>query len=314
MEFYKYQPLWGLLKQVGNRSFFGNKEQFFAHYAETAELSNNPFAYRRGLLEDLWERIERPYYNLYPAIVPMLLGLRLDIPCSSLKDISIQPIEVRLPVDLDSSLKNTSTHSIEGNSTGLVWPEGRIKSLLMGIQPVPESVDSEMLVPGLVIAFDIGEVDEHNHPILSFKFFPLREDMTIEEAVNLLPPHQSFDVGVPIPQETMTAVVKLCACIALIDSDSDIIAPDILVADKAKWEGASEAARLALLEKAKRRGKNGWNIGSEIQYAPHYRRPHPALVHVGKGRMLTRIVMRKGSVVHRGKLISIPTGFDTEQE
>ena len=302
MEFYKYQPLWCLLKQVGNRSFFGNKEQFFAHYSETAELSNNPFAYRRGLLEDLWERIERPYYNLYPAIVPMLLGLRLDIPCSSLKDISIQPIEVRLPKDLTAL-----------EAPGLVWAEGRIKSLLMGIQPVPESVDSEMLVPGLVIAFDIGEVDEHNHPILSFKFFPLREDMTIEEATSLLPPHQSFDVGIPIPQETMTALVKLCACIALIDSDSDIIAPDILVADKAKWEGASEAARLALLEKAKRRGKNGWNIGSEIQYAPHYRRPHPALVRVGKGRMLTRIVMRKGSVVHRGKLISIPTGFDTEE-
>jgi len=302
MDFYKYQPLWSLLKQVGSRELFGTKEQFFEHYTRTAELSQNAFAFRRAMLEERWEQMERPYYNLYPAIIPMLLNLRLDIPCSSLKDISVQPIEVRLPETLEAL-----------ETPGLVWPEGQIRSLIMGIQPVPESVDSEYLTPGLVIAFDIGEVDEHGHPILSFKFFPLREDMTIEEVVNLLPPHQSFDVGVPIPQETVTALVKLCACIALIDRDSDIIAPDILVADKAKWEGASEAARLALLEKAKRRGKNGWNIGSEIQYTPHYRRPHPALVRVGKGRMLTRIVMRKGSVVHRGKLTSIPTGFDAEE-
>jgi hypothetical protein len=302
MEFHKYQPLWGLLKQVGHRSFFDNKEQFFEQYIQTAENSGNAFAFRRGLLEDRWEQMERPYYNLYPAIVPMLLKLRLDIPCSSLRDISVQPIEVRLPKDLTTL-----------DAPGLVWPEGRIKSLLMGLQPVPENVDAEDLTVGLVIAFDIGEVDEFGHPILSFKFFPLREDMTIEDAASLLPPHQSLDVGVQIPQEVMTAVVKLCACIALIDRDSDIIAPDILVADKAKWDEASEAARLAILEKAKKRGKNGWNIGSEIEYAPHYRRPHPALVRVGKGRMLTRIVMRKGAVVHRGKLTSIPTGFDTDE-
>lgn len=302
MKFYSHQPLWSLLKKVGDRAFFSNKEQFYEHYKDAAELSQNAFAFRRAMLEQRWEWIERPYYNLYPAIVPMLLNLRLDIPCSSLKDISIQPIEVRLPETLGAL-----------EAPGLVWPEGRIRSLLIGIQPVPESADAEYLVPGLVIAFDIGEVDEHGHPILSFKFFPLREDMTIEEAANLLPPHQSFDVGIPIPQETVTALVKLCACVALIDRDSDIIAPDILVADKAKWEGASEVARLALLEKAKRRGKNGWNIGSEIEYAPHYRRPHPALVRVGKGRMLTRIVMRKGAVVHRGKLTSIPTGFSAEE-
>lgn len=299
MEFYKHQSLWTIFKQSGQRHSFKTKDDLLNWYAQSAERANNAFGFRRALLESSWERMERPYYNLYPAIIPMLLKLRLDIPCSSLKDISIQPIEVRLPEALEAP--------------GLVWPQGRIKSLIMGIQHVVESVDSEYLTPGLVIAFDIGEVGSNGYPILSLKFFPLRDDMTIEEAANLLPPHQSFDEGVPIPQETVIALVKLCACIALIDRDSDIITPDILVADKAKWDGASEAARLALLDKAKRRGKYGWNIGSGIEYTPHYRRPHPALVRVGKGRMLSRIVMRKGSVVHRGKLTSIPTGFDAEE-
>ena len=298
MEFYKYQPLWGLLKQVNCRELFSDKDHFFDSYIDGAERSGNSFAFRRGLLEKLWEEQDRPYYNLYPAIVPMLLGLRLDIPCSTLRDISVQPIEVRLPEGLEAP--------------GLVWPEGRIKSLIMGLQPVPECVNAEHLVTGLVIAFDIGEVDEHGHQILSFKFFPLRDDLTIEQATNLLPAHESFDVGVPIPQETMSALVRLCACIALIDQDSDVISPDILKKDRDKWAGASDLQRQEMLNKAKSRGKNGWNLGASIEYAPHYRRPHPALVRVGKGRKLTRIVMRKGSVVHRNKLTEIPSGFQVE--
>lgn len=300
MNFYKYQSLWSLLKQVQCRSFFESKEQFFDNYIQGAEGSDNAFMFRRGLLEKIWEDIDRPYYNLYPAVIPMLLNLRLDIPCSTLLDISVQPIEIRLPEKLDAP--------------GLVWPEGKVKSLLIGLQPVPESVDAEMLTTGLVIAFDIGELDEAGYPILAFKFFPLREDMTIEDAANLLPAHDSFNVGVSIPQEVMTTVVRLCACVALIDSDSDIIAPDILNKDKDKWGEATEAQKAIMLNRAKDRGKNGWDIGSSIEHCPHYRRPHPALVRVGKGRKLTRIVMRKGSVVHRNKIISIPTGFSEELE
>jgi hypothetical protein len=298
MNFYRYQTLWSLLKKIGHRGAFSSKEQFFDHYMHTAEMSGDCFAFRRAALEKSWEELQCPYYHLYPAIVPMLLRLNLDIPCSVLKSISVQPIEVRLPNTLEAP--------------GLVWPGGRVQSLLMGLQPVPVSADAEDLTLGLVIAFDVGELDQDGHSILSFKFFPLRDDMSIEEACSLLPAHESLDIGVPIPQDTMVAVVKLCACIALIDQNSDIIAPDVRIVDKAKWGGASEDTRLAMVEAAKRRGKYGWNIGADIECIPHYRRPHPALVRVGKGRMLSRIVMRKGSVVHKSKLTTIPTGFNGE--
>lgn len=300
MEFYKYQSLWSLLKQLNCRSSFASKEDFFIKYIETSEASGNAFAFRRALLERLWDDMDHPYYNVYPAIIPMLLNLRLDIPCAVLRDISVQPIEIRLPEGLDTP--------------GLVWPEGRIKSLVIGLQPVPKSTEAEHLVTGMVIVFDIGEVDNEGHPILSFKFFPLRDDMTIEEATNILPPHESFDEGIPIPQEVISTLVRLCACIALIDQDSNIIAPDILKRDKDKWDGASETQRLEIVNRAKNRGKNGWNIGASIEYAPHYRRPHPALVRVGKGRTLTRIVMRKGSVVHRNKITEVPSGYESNSD
>lgn len=300
MEFHKHDPLWTLLKKAQIRDVFANKIDFFEHYIKSADLCGDAFSFRRGIMERDWDKLGHPYYNVYPAILPMLLSLRLDISCSTLQSITIQPIEVRLPLKLDVP--------------GLCWQHGRIKSLLMGIQPVPKAENADELVDGLVIAFDIGELDAIGHPILAFKFFPLRDDMTIEEASNLLPAHESLGTGVQIPHETMLAAVRLCACIALIDSDSDIITPDILNRDKDKWDSASEAKREEMTKRARSRGKLGWDIGASVEYAPHYRRPHPALVRVGKGRTLSRIVMRKGSVVHRGKLTSIPSGFSVEDD
>ncbi len=61
--------------------------------------------------------------------------------------------------------------------------------------------------------------------------------------------------------------------------------------------------------RARRRGKLGWNVGQRIEVMPHYRRPHPALVWTGHGRTVPRIVLRKGSVVHRDVLARVPTGF-----
>lgn len=298
MIFNKHQDLWGLLKKTNTRNLFESKESFFEVYLEGAEANGNAFAFRRGLLEQQWEKLNRPYYNVFPAILPMLMKLKLDISCEALRNISIQPIEVRLPQDLKNS--------------PLSWDNGAVKSLLFGLQLMPSEVKSNELIEGLCICFDVGEKDQLGHPVMTFKFFPLRPDLTVDKAAELLPAHESLKIGLEIPDSIINSVVRLCACIALIDSDSDIITPDILVKDKPRWESASSTDRERMIATARRRGKVGWDIGASIEHAPHYRRPHPALVRVGKGRTLTRIVMRKGSVVHRGKLTSIPSGFDME--
>ena len=64
-----------------------------------------------------------------------------------------------------------------------------------------------------------------------------------------------------------------------------------------------------VLEKAQRRGKIGWTVGRRIQVAPHYRRPHMALVWIGRGRAVPRVVPRRASVVHRKLGENVPSGF-----
>ena len=48
------------------------------------------------------------------------------------------------------------------------------------------------------------------------------------------------------------------------------------------------------VDKAHRRGKVGWNVGRHIEVAPHYRRPHMALVWTGTGRAVPKIVPTAG--------------------
>ncbi|TVS21014.1 MAG: hypothetical protein EA424_01040, partial [Planctomycetaceae bacterium] len=63
------------------------------------------------------------------------------------------------------------------------------------------------------------------------------------------------------------------------------------------------------VDKAHRRGKIGWNVGRRIEVAPHYQRPHMALVWTGLDRAVPRVASSRGSVVHRELVEKVPSGF-----
>lgn len=310
MEFYKYTEQWTAFKRMSrheimNRELAGlikSREDWWDFQEKLSEASHDPFTFRTVHLERQWVKKQRPYYHCYPAILPMLLKLDLDIQCSLVKNIAIEPLELRLPKG-----------GLDGTFT---WAHGKhqIQTILFGIQDVPIADGSDIMGKGLVIAFDIGETDPTGYPIYSMKFFPLRENMTVNEACRLFPDHYSAIEGTVIPHDVILNVIKLCCCIALIEHDSELLEPDILVDDKSRWLEADLDERLRLMARAQKRGKNGWNLGASIECIPHYRRPHPALVRYGKGRSLARIVIRRGSVVHKKVVKEIPTGFEGAQE
>jgi len=86
--------------------------------------------------------------------------------------------------------------------------------------------------------------------------------------------------------------------------------PDVLSKDRAKF---ADTGAQKYIDKAHRRGKIGWNVGRQIEVAPHYRRPHMTLVWTGPGRAVPRVVPRRGSVVHREVVERVPSGFGGEQ-
>jgi hypothetical protein len=116
----------------------------------------------------------------------------------------------------------------------------------------------------------------------------------------------SADMGVQIPETLIDDCVRLCCSLCLLENDPSVIEPDVLTKDRDKFEASGDER---YVDKAHRRGKIGWNVGRRIEVAPHYRRPHMALVWTGHGRTVPKIVPRRGSVVHRELVEKVPSGF-----
>lgn len=106
---------------------------------------------------------------------------------------------------------------------------------------------------------------------------------------------------------------RLLYGIALMAADPSIVEPAVLAADERRAEEARAAGDQAtldrLVDKARRRGKNEWNVGRRLEVDPHYRRPHLGLRWTGEGGKIPRIVPVKGAIVHRQRMTAVPTGY-----
>ena len=221
--------------------------------------------------------------------------------------------------------------------------EVSVKTIFMSFQPVNlKSIKDrkDQLTYGLTIGIDIGEDLELNGetqpggmgltytlrpqkdvrlPTYLINCFPLNEQ-SLEDSINLLPAHSSAKEGIQVPLQTIKDCVRLCLTIRLIKDEPELIQPDVLAADRAKYDALAAgdtALGMRLVQKAIQRGKYGYRVGhlyENKETIPHVRRPHPALVWTGEGRKIPRIVLRRGSVVHRDKVSQIPSGYLDKQK
>jgi hypothetical protein len=115
--------------------------------------------------------------------------------------------------------------------------------------------------------------------------------------------HQAF-------VDAVRQISRICVTCHLLADDPSIITPDVLSKDRDRYESETdEAWKQRAVDRARRRGIVGWNIGADYEVCPHYRRPHFGLRHTGKGKTVPRIVPIKGAVVHRSRLTEVPTGY-----
>jgi hypothetical protein len=238
----------------------------------------------------MWEKDRRPFYSVWPAIAPMLLRLSLDVDTSLIKP-PMPAFLIRFPE----------------SKSPLCWGDWHVHSMLVG----PTSLHKgNQIFDGFVLWVDTGEQDTAPDgtlfPVRSYINLPMKRGMTLEESLKALPYAPSAYEGVVMPDEIRTGCARLACTICLLENDPELIEPDVLAKDRDKYEITRDPK---YVERAKRRGKVGWNIGKGIEVIPHVRRPHPALMHTGHGRTVPRIVLRKGSVIHREIVTHVPTGF-----
>ena len=264
-----------------------------------------------------WAADGRPYYLVYPSLIPMLTRLNLDqVDCSS----------IRLPHGLTSLLVRFPVgHELMGTAK-TIWMAERVFE-------TPEIQDADFTAcRSLVIGIDNGDVRD-GHTVFHVHEFPLTVGLTANDLTTSLgtigdtarqmdscADEHAPPVGYP-KADTELALngdhklghhfLRLACTLCLIGDDPSILEPEVLAKDQHRVD---EANVQQLVEKAQRRGNFGWALGRAIETIPHYRRPHPALVWTGVGRTTPKVIMRKGSVVHREVVAAVPTGYGREHD
>jgi len=227
-----------------------------------------------------WYRLKKPYYSVYPSIIPLLTKVKLDIPTKSI----VSPLPfllIRMPVE-----------------NNLLTP---VKTILIG--NVTIGMERKNAIQNIFISIHTTE-DQYLTTV-----WENTEDITVEEVLQDIPDNcrgtKPSDVLVRIIPDVLKLICSLC----LLDNDPSIMEPDVLDKDKGRYEWGDDAEKKFLEERAKRRGKVGWNVGRKIEMIPHYRRPHFGWRWTGNGRTIPKIVRIKGSIVHRELVSKIPTGY-----
>jgi hypothetical protein len=291
MDFHTYTTMRDWTRRVSPEDRFAQDiDQFYKRAMDDAVKVRSAQFFAQLINERDWEKARRPYYNLWPSIIPMLTRLDLDLD-SELIRLPLPALCVRFPKD---SAKNPLKFDWKGN-------EVSVRCIMMGDMNQGE---------GISVLIDVGElVDEIGVPVYSYRNFPRKPGLTVQQSVASLGRNVFADLGIQVPDSLVKDCVRLCCSLCLLENDPEIISPDVLADDRAKYEATGDQK---FVDKAQRRGKVGWDVGKHIEVIPHYRRPHMTLVWTGHGRVTPRVVPRRGSVVHREAVEKLPSGFGGE--
>ena len=232
-------------------------------YAESLKSEKSDYeysildSYRKQLDgEYQWELANRPYYTVYPAIIPLLLRVRMDKVDSTALKLPIAPLCLRFS-------KSQRTLLIKETNKG----DRSVRSILAFYSNYQYHGKT---LPGVSLFVDCGET-EKSIPILCFQNIPQKQGMSLEEAFEFLPYDPNAFTNIELAKSLHDCLRLLCT-ICLLDQDESVIEPEVLTADQDKFKATKDRK---FIEKAYKRGKVGWSIGKHIDVVPHVRSASP---------------------------------------
>lgn len=223
---------------------------FYLKITESAANIASPDDYvylTRTVQEGLWYLKSRPFYKVWPGIIPCLTKTRLDITLSDLK--------------------------LEKNAFAAFLPAGQ-GSVLVTTNEQPTLAITVQRTDGYAATATVHDAAK-----------------PLEKAIMQ---HPEF-----------TPMLRVAIAIIMLDNDPAIIDREVLSKDRLKWEQTRDPK---YIEKAAKRGINGWRVGEKVEVMPHFRRPHFAIRWTGPGGKIPKLRPISGSIVHRDLVTKVPTG------
>lgn len=242
MQFSDFESLYEI-----SRREFQIKQSYTDFYHLILSDPNIPTMYAiRAAQETLWYCDRRPFYKVWPSIIPSLTKTSLQLKLTDLQ-LTKRAYLIQLPAPRGSVLVMTSPN------------------------------------PRPILTITVQHADHESASI-----FLSSTTRVIEEQVD---EHPQF-----------TPMLRLAVAVIMLDNDPTIIEPVVLNKDRMKPRDIKH------IEKARRRGLVGWEIGRHVEVMPHIRRPHFAIRWTGSGRIIPKLTAIKGSVIHKAAITTVPTG------
>lgn len=288
MKFYDILTHYSHFRQLGQK---GTYHEFYARVITIAETHRWSMESNNLGAEFNWYQDKRPYYNIWPGIIPLFLTLKLDIDGGLIQPLK-GSIGFRLPAE-----RSPFAFEVEGQA----WT----------IQTILASPSLICGKTGFSLFIDIDEKNPTDgSPAFTVRNFQAFKGQTLEAGLNNLPLHESATHGIIIPNDLLADCIRLvCGVCLLSQGDADLIQPVVFNKDLAKYETSKDQK---YVDKARRQGTLGWHVGKDLERAPHFRKAHLAIYWTGKGRT-TPIVKLRGAdkpiIVHRDKVEKLPTDF-----
>lgn len=243
MEFHEYLPAYDVARQQG----VSTPQQFLqaaTRAAEQQHIDRQQLAVELDRLkaEAAWIELGRPYYKVWPEVVPLLTAVGIDIPATYLQ-VPFAAFVLRLP-KTDNPLIVDEQHPIRS---------------VMVIEGVGKN-DSRVIVLWL----DIGERESNGVPMLTWTRLDCLPNRTIEEAfVGKVTPGLP---GLTVSDELKDRCLRLAVSVCFLSTGMDrLIEPDVLSKDLASYiesrQKGDEEKSKTIEDRAIRRGKRGWNVG-----------------------------------------------------
>ncbi|HUY31386.1 MAG TPA: hypothetical protein VMV69_01290 [Pirellulales bacterium] len=255
MEFHDYSTTHDVAKRLGltdkPADRFYHEMQALAIAAHRHGVPGTASEFNRYQSELNWYTIGRPYYKLWPAVIPLLAGVGIDVPVEYLRA-PFASFLVRFPVH-ENPLRISDQHALKAVLVNDGLNDSGKRRIFLWL--------------------DVGEFDFAGMPVLTYCQLDCQPGMGIEEAFNRLP-HQKV-AGLVVPRELQERCLRVVVSVCFLATGADrLIDPEVLSKDLARYLDARERqpdAAERMVEKARRRGKLGWNVGQ-----------HERVLHLGR--------------------------------
>jgi hypothetical protein len=207
--------------------------------------------HNRNVCEWDWIKLGSPYFKVYPAMIPLLSGVSIEVPVDYLR-LPFCAFAIRLPAE-DNPL--------------VIDAQYYVRSILVcDGQPV-DTQDRRVY-----LWLDVGERGLENSPVLTYCQLECVPGIQIEDAFDRLPMERNIP-GVCVPRDLQARCLRLVVSVCFLATGGDrLVEPDVLSKDLAAYLEAQrrgDRQRLdQIVSRAVRRGKQGWHVGQHERFRP----------------------------------------------